>query len=392
MLHSYGTVDAAACLKGQTVVFIGDSTVRQVFEGMAQILEPALPQRVDSERHADRLLVTSGVRLEFVWDPYLNGSRTAGILAGDFAGAARPPALLVLSAGLWHLRRLGLDDGQAQWDAAMERVSTSANSRNPISDQVVLMPIERALPSRLSAERLGTLREADIDRLNHAIDQRLSSTSSNLAVARVFNALITNAESETSDGLHFSNRIIRTQANILLNLRCNGVAPQRFPFDRTCCFRYPTPNVVQVSLLVILLLWAPVAVRFFSTSSSATLASLVPPQDKVLSLVILASSVFLIYLADRSSFFLKAQKQFETFDFALLSLAALGAGLLTMKPAEKDLGFLNRDQTDEWKGWMQIAILIYHYYGASQIVRHPFRSNLCFRLTYSYCSREFIIR
>lgn len=77
--------------------------------------------------------------------------------------------------------------------------------------------------------------------------------------------------------------------------------------------------------------------------------------------LIFSVAVALIYTADRTGFWLKEQKQFNPWTFAFLNLFFLAVGLATVKRADKDLGFLNREQTDEWKGWMQSkTFLLYH--------------------------------
>ncbi|KAJ3480720.1 hypothetical protein NLI96_g8158 [Meripilus lineatus] len=98
------------------------------------------------------------------------------------------------------------------------------------------------------------------------------------------------------------------------------------------------------------------------------------PEEQIPALVI-SASIALIYLADRTGFWEKEQKQFSPWTFGFLCLITLVVGLLSVKRADNDLGFLNRDQTDEWKGWMQLAILIYHYFGASKIpgIYNPIR-------------------
>lgn len=74
--------------------------------------------------------------------------------------------------------------------------------------------------------------------------------------------------------------------------------------------------------------------------------------DEVPALVFSFASA-MIFVADRTGYWLKEQKQFDPWIFAFLTLLSLILGLLTVTRGDKDLGFLNREQTDEWKGWMQ---------------------------------------
>lgn len=86
------------------------------------------------------------------------------------------------------------------------------------------------------------------------------------------------------------------------------------------------------------------------------------------------------FCADRTSLFNKLHKKHDPRDFYALNLIIFAFGILTIRRVVKpvrntrqgskgeDQPILSRDQTDEWKGWMQALILIYHYTGCSQIL------------------------
>lgn len=376
-MRKYTPSDASNCLRDRQVIVVGDSVARQTFEGLVTTLDPTVDLR-GGEKHSDKALIAGGVRLNYIWDPFLNDTRTVGLLAGDHAAAGLPrsgqqvPALAVFGAGLWHLRTLEFEDAQRQWQETLETVWTS-NGRL-VADEIAILPVEQPIQSKLRADRALTLTSEHVDVLNSALEAQALANPDRAFVPTAFNRLVQGAESQTDDGLHYLPEVLKARTNILLNARCNAVKLAKFPFDNTCCFQYPVPLPTQALVLLILAIWGPLAwYAHTNPSAPSWLHKISPRQKTVIPLMIVSFTVLYAYMADRTSIFLKMQKQFETGTFTLLSLIALIAGIATMSPAEKDLGFLNRDQTDEWKGWMQIAILIYHFCGASTVVRREWR-------------------
>lgn len=89
------------------------------------------------------------------------------------------------------------------------------------------------------------------------------------------------------------------------------------------------------------------------------------------------------FYADRTQIFNKIQKNYSQRHFVGFCLSTLAFGVLSIRRSVQtrplkssqranqrvsDQPFLPRDQTDEWKGWMQFIILIYHYTGASKVL------------------------
>jgi N-acetylneuraminate 9-O-acetyltransferase len=82
---------------------------------------------------------------------------------------------------------------------------------------------------------------------------------------------------------------------------------------------------------------------------------------------VVASIVFLCYLLDGARAVPAGDKSYEYDTYVFVSIVIALICCLSVQPAhiaKGHSGILNRDQTEEWRGWMQVAFLLYHYYDA----------------------------
>ena len=74
----------------------------------------------------------------------------------------------------------------------------------------------------------------------------------------------------------------------------------------------------------------------------------------------------LFYFADRTGAIPDSEKSYDRDLFLALFVALAAYGWRTSLQKSKTHAPLNREQTEEWKGWMQVLFLLYHYFKASE--------------------------
>lgn len=265
MLRTYKAKDLSACFNARPIVFIGDSVARKLFFVFANILDETLPLGPpdNAQRHADHVLrAKDGTQLSFFWDPFWNSTHVSTLASpAKVADESTKAALLVLGSGLWYLRYSDTSGGLPAWEAKMEAVLNSlAVNGHQHADEIVILPVQEPVPSKLSKARADTIHYADVDAMNSDLLHRVLTLARNgtppAHVPTSFNLMLD--ESQTEDGLHYSDVVNRAQANLLLNHRCNRQLPQKFPFDSTCCKPYPYLQLLNSLLLAGVILCGPV--------------------------------------------------------------------------------------------------------------------------------------
>lgn len=275
MLHVYQSKDTTTCLTSRRLVFIGDSVTRKLYFQFMHIVDSKLPSAPpdDNHKHSDYSFTSeSGTTLDFFWDPYLNTSSTISLIHGYIPSRDIHDrlAMLILGSGLWYLRYADTTGGLPAWEANTERLLESISAAQiKLADEVVFLPVEDIVSSKLSPHRAETMRSSDVDAMNSDLYHRINPPSPDLysmfsssppalpvSLPLVFNKMLD--DGSTEDGLHFSDDIVKAQANILLNLRCNDMWPKSSPFDKTCCRAYPSPSFLQLAILAAVIVYGPI--------------------------------------------------------------------------------------------------------------------------------------
>ncbi|KAL8460854.1 hypothetical protein ACS0TY_032381 [Phlomoides rotata] len=85
--------------------------------------------------------------------------------------------------------------------------------------------------------------------------------------------------------------------------------------------------------------------------------------------------LFYFYLCDRTNFFADSTKSYNRDLFVFLFLLLIIVSAMTSLKKHNDKSsfsgksilYLNRHQTEEWKGYMQVLFLMYHYFAATEL-------------------------
>ncbi|KAF7552279.1 hypothetical protein G7Z17_g4436 [Cylindrodendrum hubeiense] len=416
LFHQYTSADIRQCMEGRSIVLSGDSTTREVVYGLGRLL--AGQQAVDDEAHMD---VSSGQKPPYLYrgvpvlhslhrflisnnnatDPRWEGiTREFDMFRQEWENPVsikdqQAPAMIILGAGYWFVkpesnltkqdyghnllrtsRLLGSKGHKDFITAPMDPIDGTGNlvflapPAPPVYGGHDPEPFKRSK----SARRILALQEW----LHRAAGQLNFSLA--WAIPR-----LSLTQKETIDdplgrgGWNSIKTVAETKALIYLNLRCNAKLDRQngYPYTRTCCTDYGNKPLVQRTLVTIGLIYLIMCVCY---QVRGLLKRYRSRQSRILNMRIypFVMALLICYYADRTQMMAKGAKLWSWTGFTILCIACIAIALVTIRKsqqprhrtdtlsAEAEQPFLSRDQTYEWKGWMQCVIIIYQWTDAEQ--------------------------
>lgn len=413
-MHEYSRDQIRDCVKDRRLVFVGDSTTRQIFWAAAQRLDHKKAEVefidffVSDNPQRDISFEAEGVRIEFVWDPWLNSTGLFDLL-GSFrrelsqadVGILKEfdqdsPALIVLGApGLFSARHGGdefmglfrhsIDGVQRYLDIPLDSSALTPRPYSGLESQILLAPVPIPYRNKLSQERRATLTPQRLGEMNEYLRQLPGPAGSR--IIWVFNEMTGNVGNAfDQNGMHVTEGLAERRIDVALNVRCNaGLVGQRFGGRQTTCCVARSPLSETQTLLLLAgavvipsLLWA-------RRRNPRNPSPYLPTQATLAASMTLVGCALYSYFTDRTQALVHAERHFDEFVFAAVWAGLFTLSVCTLRPTSsagaaadswrglkrgrrEELGFLSRPQSDEWRGLMQTGMLLMQFQKTSDVL------------------------
>lgn len=414
MMHKFSKSDSLNCMRyisywggKNDIAFVGDSRIRQLYYEFIGLLsnEEIVPEK----KHANLSFTDpkSSLQVRFIWSPLLNASMLSVYDKWIGEKPDARPKVVITGCATWSIKKYNAsEDAYLSFKHNLTLLVPKFQKLTD-STKVIWMMQDPVVESQLNPNR-SMITNRQIDLYNRAAYEQLVFTS-----VRVWSSSRLIAQGytrESIDGLHAGKNTIAWDVQILLNMYCND--HMNFN-DGTCCTTVETATTTQLVMamvfilsfiiMVVMAIWhyksclfkaghggTPVHSDDADDGSHCTDSTAAPPSADVTedtvtvgngtegkkpdwvweiatSLSRLGLIMLYFFLCDRTTFFMKENKYYTHMNFFLPFSYLMILGLFFTENT-KQTSILHRDITDEWKGWMQLVILIYHLTGASNVL------------------------
>ncbi|XP_062385926.1 N-acetylneuraminate 9-O-acetyltransferase [Sardina pilchardus] len=389
MMHKYKSTEAKSCLSHKRVAFIGDSRIRQLFYSYVKIIDP--DNREEGNKHEnipfeDR---ASSLNVDFLWYAEVNNSLKEHLQVWIENMSAKPD-VIIMGAATWSIKlHGGSSETVLHYKANITAIAPLLETL--AVDTEVYWVLQDPVSEELLSDSRKMITNEQIDMYNEAAVSALNSSKRNAKARIRFLEASRQAAMETiatsDDGLHLPEGTRDVGAMVMMNAVCNKVLQ---PIDGSCCQALPATSGLQkltaaaflacaAGFLALHVLGyrhqrksrppAPLDVECGEEKKKpgSAAAAALNSRGPLLAVCKMGLIMAYFYLCDRADVFMKEQKFYthSTFFIPLIYMFVLG---IFYNESSKETKFLNREQTDEWKGWMQLVILIYHISGASAFI------------------------
>ncbi|XP_016317701.1 CAS1 domain-containing protein 1-like [Sinocyclocheilus anshuiensis] len=376
MLHKYKSTEAKFCLREKRIAFVGDSRIRQLFYSFIKMMNPEVKE--DGNKHENIPFVDGDSTVDFLWYAEVNNSLKEQLMLWTEGSASKPHAIII-GAATWSIK---LHNGKSaalfQYKANLTAMSDTLEKLAEHSE--VYWVLQDPVYEDVLSDSRKMITNEQINLYNEAAVSTLNTSKKKVKFLEASRQAAMETISQSVDGLHLPESTRDVGAMVLMNSMCNKILK---PVDGSCCQSAPPLSVLQklaaglflLSIIIFLILGysrhrksrhVP-DVESGEEKKPPVVVGQLNPKGPLLAICKMSLIMLYFYLCDRADIFMKEQKFYthSTFFIPLIYIIVLG---IFYSENSKETKLLNREQTDEWKGWMQLVILIYHFSGASTFI------------------------